>query len=99
MQTVTELGEAVAHRRRSLGLKQGEVARAAGVSQDTLSRFELGKVADIGARRLLAVLSILGLELDFKPEGSAGSLDDLKQEHALLDRTAPVARRPGGRKR
>lgn len=99
MQTVTNLGEAVARRRRSLGLKQGEVAKVAGISQDTLSRFELGKVADIGTRRLLAVLSALGLELDFKPEVSTGSLDDLKQELAVLDRTAPVARRPGGDKR
>lgn len=99
MQTVSELGVAVAHRRRALGLKQGEVARAAGISQDTLSRLELGKVADIGARRLLAVLSALGLELDFKPEGSSGSLDELKRELSVLDRLTPVARGPEGGKR
>lgn len=80
MQTVPELGEAVATRRRSLGLKQGEVAARAGVSQEMLSRFEKGKAAELGSRKLLAVLAVLGMELQFTEIGASGSLDELRRE-------------------
>jgi transcriptional regulator with XRE-family HTH domain len=82
MQTVQELGEAVARRRRELGLKQGDVAAQAGITQETLSRFELGKVSEFGSRKLLAVLAVLGMELKFSEIGSAGSLDVLRRERA-----------------
>lgn len=80
MQTVLELGEAVAARRRSLGLKQGDVAASAGVSQEALSRFERGKLAEFGSRKLLAVLAALGMELQFVEMGASGSLDELRRE-------------------
>lgn len=80
MQTVLELGEAVAARRRALGLKQGDVALSAGVPQETLSRFERGKLAELGSRKLLAVLAALGMELQFVETGSSGSLDELRRE-------------------
>lgn len=80
MQTVLELGEAVASRRRSLRLKQGEVAARAGVPQETLSRFERGKLAEFGSRKLLAVLAALGMELQFVETGASGSLDELRRE-------------------
>ena len=80
MQTVPELGEAVASRRRSLGLKQGEVAARAGVSQEMLSRFEKGKSAEFGSRKLLAILAVLGMELQFSEIVASGSLDELRRE-------------------
>ena len=80
MQTVLELGEAVASRRRSLGLKQGAVAARAGISQELLSRFERGKSAEFGSRKLLAVLAVLGLEVKFTEMGTSGSLDELRLE-------------------
>lgn len=80
MQTLLELGEALAERRRSLGLKQGEVAARAGVPQETLSRFERGKLAEFGSRKLLAVLAVLGMELQFVAVGTSGSLDELRRE-------------------
>ncbi len=81
MQTLSELGLAVARRRKSMRRTQAEVAAQAGVSSDTLSRFELGRVSEFGARKLLAVLSTLGMELEFKEEGSSGNLDELRTEH------------------
>jgi transcriptional regulator with XRE-family HTH domain len=80
MQTLVELGEAVATRRRSLGLKQGDVAALAGVSQETLSRFERGRLAEFGSRKLLFVLAALGMELDFVETRASGSLDELRRE-------------------
>lgn len=80
MQTLLEIGEAVAARRRSLGLKQGEVATRAGISQEMLSRFERGKSAEFGSRKLLAVLAVLGMELQVIETGASGSLDELRRE-------------------
>ena len=80
MQTVLELGQEVAARRRQLGLKQGEVAQRAGVSQEMLSRFERGKLAEFGSRKLLAVLAVLGMQLQFGQIGASGSLDELRRE-------------------
>lgn len=80
MQTIFELGEAVAKRRRLLGLKQGEVAARAGIPQESLSRFERGKLAEFGSRKLLAILAILGMELQFIEVAASGSLDALRRE-------------------
>lgn len=80
MQTLQELGAAVATRRRSLGLKQGDVALQAGLGRAALSRFERGKLAEFGSRKLLAVLAALGMELQFMEMGAAGSLDELRRE-------------------
>lgn len=80
MQTVLELGKTVATRRRSLGMKQGEVAARAGISQEMLSRFERGKAAEFGSRKLLAVLAVLGMELQFSEMTVSGSLDELRRE-------------------
>ena len=80
MQTMLELGEVVAARRRSLGLKQGAVAARAGLTQEVLSRFERGRSAEFGSRKLMAVLAVLGLEIQVTEMGSSGSLDELRRE-------------------
>ncbi len=80
MQTLQELGTAAATRRQALGLKQGVVASQAGVTQASLSRFERGHLSEFGARKLLAVLAVLGMELQFTETGMSGSLDELRRE-------------------
>ncbi|HCF6874126.1 TPA: helix-turn-helix transcriptional regulator [Pseudomonas aeruginosa] len=65
MQSLNELGEAVARRRHALGVKQGQVAEKAGITQESLSRFERGRATEFGARKLLAVLAVLGMEIRF----------------------------------
>lgn len=82
MQTLSELGEAVAQRRKSRGLKQADVAVQAGVTAESLSRFERGRGAEFGARKLLAVLAVLDAELDIVAAGQAGNLDALRQERS-----------------
>lgn len=80
MQTISELGPVVAARRRALGLQQGDVARQAGIAQAVLSRFERGKCAEFGVRKLLVVLGVLGMELAFVETVPSGSLDDSRRE-------------------
>ena len=80
MQTIQELGRAVAQYRKSLNLRQQAVAEKAGITAESLSRFERGRSAELGARKLLAVLAVLGMELNIIPTGQAGTLDDLRRE-------------------
>ena len=82
MKTLQELGQAVATRRKLLGLKQGDVAAMAGVTPESLSRFERGRAAEFGSRKLLAVLAVLDAELDVVAQGQAGNLDELRLERA-----------------
>jgi len=80
MMTLQELGEAVANRRKALKQRQGVVAAQAGIAPETLSRFEQGRIAELGARKLLAVLAVLGMEIQFAEKGMAGSLEELRKE-------------------
>jgi predicted XRE-type DNA-binding protein len=80
MKTLQELGEAVAATRRELRLKQKDVAAQAGITPELLLRFERGQVAEFGARKLLAVLAVLGMEVTFVNVGMSGSLDELRRE-------------------
>jgi HTH-type transcriptional regulator / antitoxin HipB len=80
VQTLQELGKAVAQRRKALSLRQQAVAEQAGVTPESLSRFERGRGAEFGSRKLLAVLAVLGLEINVVPTGQAGTLDELRRE-------------------
>ena len=80
MRTLQELGETVASSRKALGLRQKDVAAQAGISPEALLRFERGQASEFGSRKLLAVLAILGMEINFTPFGKSGSLDELRRE-------------------
>jgi transcriptional regulator with XRE-family HTH domain len=80
MQTLHELGLAVGARRRDLGLQQRYVADKAGITPESLSRFERGRLAELGTRKLLAVLAVLAMELDVVVSGQSGLLDELRLE-------------------
>ena len=80
MKTIQELGQIVAATRRELRLKQKDVAAQAGITAESLLRFERGQVSEFGSRKLLAVLAVLGMELNFTKVGQAGSLDELRRE-------------------
>lgn len=66
--------------RRELGLKQKDVAAQAGITPESLLRFERGQLSEFGSRKLLAVLAVLGMEVDFSKTGMSGSLDELRRE-------------------
>jgi transcriptional regulator with XRE-family HTH domain len=80
MRSLQELGEAVGAARRELRLKQKDVAAQAGITPESLLRFERGQVAEFGSRKLLAVLAVLGMEVTFVKTGMSGSLDELRRE-------------------
>jgi HTH-type transcriptional regulator / antitoxin HipB len=80
MKTLQELGEAVVVARRALRLKQKDVATQAGITPESLLRFERGQVSEFGSRKLLAVLAVLGMEVTFVKVDTSGSLDELRRE-------------------
>lgn len=80
METLQELGEAVARRRKALKYRQSDVAAQAGVTAETLSRFEQGRGAEFGTRKLLAVLAVLDLQISLVEKGVSGTLDELRKE-------------------
>ena len=80
MQTLVELGAAVATRRKALKMSQNEVASRTGLSRETLVRFERGQLSEFGSRKLLTVLAALGMEISFAESGIAGTLDELRRE-------------------
>jgi transcriptional regulator with XRE-family HTH domain len=80
VKTLQELGEAVAITRKELRLKQKDVAAQAGITPELLLRFERGQVSEFGARKLLAVLAVLGMEVTFVKAGMSGTLDELRRE-------------------
>lgn len=82
MQSLQDLGKAAAARRRALHMDQKDLAAQAGVTRESLSRFERGQLSEFGARKLLAVLAVLGLELTFTEAGASGSLDELRRERS-----------------
>ena len=80
MQTLTELGEAVAARRKALGLSQSFIAARSGLTRETIVRFERGQVTEFGSRKLMAVLAVLNMEMAFAEVGISGTLDELRIE-------------------
>lgn len=80
MQSFPELGEAVATRRKALGLSQSYVATHSGLTRETIVRFERGQLTEFGSRKLLAVLAVLDMEMTFNEVGVSGTLDELRRE-------------------
>lgn len=66
---IQDLGHEVSRARQARGLTQAQLARAAGLSRETLNLLESGLVRDLGIRKVLAVLDNLGLTIILQPIG------------------------------
>jgi HTH-type transcriptional regulator/antitoxin HipB len=80
MKTTAEIGCRLALRRKQLGIKQKDLAAAAGIPGASLSRLENGRLPEFGVRKLISLLTVLGLELEMRPTDAAGNLDELRKE-------------------
>ena len=60
---IEQLGREIRKARLERELTQARLARAAGISRETLNRLESGLVSDLGLRKVLAVADQLGLDL------------------------------------
>jgi transcriptional regulator with XRE-family HTH domain len=80
MKTTAEIGRLLAQRRKKLAIKQQDLAASAGIPVASLSRLENGRLPEFGVRKLISLLTVLGLELDVRPANAAGNLDELRKE-------------------
>jgi transcriptional regulator with XRE-family HTH domain len=82
---LADIGHLVQQRRKALGLSQARLASLAGLSRATINQLESGALVDLGAAKLIALLDLVGINLD------AGARKG--QQHALqsVSQTASVS--------
>lgn len=73
---MAELGRELREARLSAGLRQVDVARAAGISPSWVSRIERGLAADVSFRLLSILLAIVGLDLSARAYPGGDPLRD-----------------------
>jgi transcriptional regulator with XRE-family HTH domain len=61
------LGPAIRQARKGKSLTQAQLARAGGVARTTLNQLENGVFPDIGVKKLIAILEIVGQRLTVEP--------------------------------
>lgn len=81
MNSLSDLRQHIASRRKELGLLQSEVAARAHVSVATIKALEQGRLAELGFSKIVRILAALGLVLQLR-EANQGrpTLDDLRNE-------------------
>jgi len=63
---LSDIGNKVKELRKEKGINQEELAKAAGISRNTLSKLENGYIANISIVTFDKVLNVLGYQLDIK---------------------------------
>lgn len=63
-------GPVIRRARKEKSLTQAQLARQAGIARTTLNQLENGVFPDIGVRKLIAILEIVGQRLQVGPAGS-----------------------------
>ncbi|MDO8958851.1 MAG: helix-turn-helix transcriptional regulator [Rhodocyclaceae bacterium] len=63
-----QFGRQLRKARQGAGLTQEDLAQAAGVSRVTVNQIENGVFPDLGCRKLLALLAVVGLDLAVTPK-------------------------------
>lgn len=78
---LSEIGALFRSARRGQRRTQADLARELGMSRATLSALERGRCAELGVRKLAALLEAVGLNLYAAPRKSRPTLDDLREDH------------------
>ncbi|MFZ4536113.1 helix-turn-helix domain-containing protein [Propionivibrio sp.] len=85
---IIELGQTFRAARIERRLTQQDVAKQAGVSVPTVSRFERGDLLEMGVVKLLTLFNLVGLELYPRILGHSRTLDDIQRER--INSAAPL---------
>jgi len=89
---VAELGSVIRAYRKASGLSQKELAKMAGVSRATLNYLESGREIEVGASKLLSLLTVLGI-----PVGVPAGIDHAHDD-AVLDQAGKAITGAGRRR-
>ena len=75
-----DIGQQIRAERKRRRLSQADLAKLLKMSRTTISQIESGTVQDIGVRKLIRILEVLGLELRVRSAGAPPTLDELREE-------------------
>lgn len=82
---LSDIGQLVHTRRVALGLSQARLAAMSGLSRVTINHLENGVLVDLGATKLIALLDLVGLDLQ------AGARSHSKHALQAVSQTASVS--------
>ena len=74
------IGQQIRSERKRRKLSQANLAKLLNMSRTTISQIESGTVQDVGVRKLIRILEVLGLELRVRNAGAPPTLDELREE-------------------
>ena len=92
MGTLPDVGDRFRQLRKQAGKTQSEVASAVGMRQEALSRFESGRGADFSLTKLLRLLQVLDVELDFVSATRRPTLSAVLEERRRNANVGPDSR-------
>jgi transcriptional regulator with XRE-family HTH domain len=92
MQTLPGVGNRFRQLREKAGKTQSEVAGAVGMRQEAISRFESGRGADFSLTKLLRLLLVLDVELDFVSATRRPTLSRVLEERRQNANVGPDSR-------
>jgi transcriptional regulator with XRE-family HTH domain len=82
---LADIGQVVHARRLALGLSQARLATMSGLSRATINQLENGSLVDLGAAKLIALLDLVGINLD------AGTVKGHKHALQSVSQSASVS--------
>ncbi len=85
---LADIGQLVHARRIALGLSQARLAMMSGLSRATINQLETGSLVDLGAAKLIALLDLVGINLDAGArKGHQGALQSVSQSASVSYKT------------
>ena len=75
-----DIGNKIREARKNCKMTQQEIAEKLGMSRTTIGQIENGTVQEIGVRKLIRLLDLLGLELKVRSKGRPPTLEELRNE-------------------
>lgn len=85
---LSDIGQIVQVRRLALGLSQARLATLSGLSRATINQLETGSLVDLGAAKLIALLDLVGINLDAGTrQGHQNALQSVSQSASVSYKT------------
>lgn len=77
---ISDIGANIRAARKRAALSQAELGHRLGMSRATISAIENGTIGEIGIRKIMALCTVLGLELDIVARRTRPTLTELRDE-------------------